>query len=123
MVIGDKDLVRLLLPSYIPSLRKRLTTLHASRLNPRIPFISLIFPIPSLSAADPGQGLDQLNLHDILRLFVPQLPLEAEPERGTVWNIQRHVIELIGQHGLRMIAIGHRHALVVSDPSSSTSAQ
>lgn len=53
-------------------------------LDSRVPFVPLILPIAPLPATDTVKRLDQFDLHHILRLFVPELTLEAEPKRGTV---------------------------------------
>lgn len=72
----------------VGSMRERCWLLASlSCLDSGIPLIPLILPISPLPTSDAGQRLHQFDLHDILRLFVSQLPFKAEPERGAMWNI------------------------------------
>ena len=53
-------------------------TYGARSLNACIPFISLIFPVATTSHTDSFQGIDQFNLHDVLGVFIAELPFNSE---------------------------------------------
>ena len=56
--------------------------------DPGEPLIPLVLPVTALPAGDPGEAIDQLDLHHVLRVLVAQLPLDAQPDRriAVTWD-------------------------------------
>src|SRR3546814_3534103 len=71
--------------------------------NARIPVITgPVLPIAALAAAYALQACDRLDLHQIFRLLVAQLPFHPQPERRAVRHAQGFVVQRAGQDGLRV---------------------
>src|SRR3954447_9050156 len=101
-------------PTRSPQPDARRTTpspLHLSS-NPRIPLvISIILPIATFAAVDPGEVFDRLDALDELGIFVPELALDAEPERGSVGHWKQVAVHSPGEDGLRVESVHQVDAL------------
>jgi hypothetical protein len=74
-------------------------------LDARIAFIALIFPVLTIATANTFEVGDELNSHDVLSHLVPQLALNADPDRRAVLDGKRFAVQLIGQNRLRMMCL------------------
>lgn len=84
-------------------------------LYPGIPFIAgHILPEAALAAAHAAQIRDDFDMVDIFGVLVAQMPLDPQPQRGTVTHTQWLVVEREGQDGLGMQRVDHVDALIIS---------
>ncbi len=68
--------------------------------SPRVPSVTLVFPIAALALADPRKAVDRLDAHDELGVLVAELPFDAQTNRRAMADFQRLVVERVGQDGL-----------------------
>src|SRR5438876_10035609 len=78
-----------------------------------VPLVALILPVTTLPACDLVEALHELDAHDVLRVLVTELALDAQAYGCAVRDRQRLVVELVGEEGLRMEGIVHVDALAV----------
>src|SRR5439155_11210201 len=62
--------------------RRRKLTVWLS--DARVPLVALILPIATVAAGDVREAIDELDFHHVLRVLVPQLPLDPQPNRRPV---------------------------------------
>src|SRR5205807_9266514 len=87
-------------------------------LDPRVPLVAAILPVPPLPATDGREGLHQLDAHDVLGHLVAELALDAQTERRAVLDRQRAVVDLVREDGLGMERVVEVDALVVPVPGA-----
>src|SRR5690606_41555763 len=69
---------------------------------------------PTRRSSDLAQIRDDFDMVDIFGVLVAQMPLDPQPQRGTVTHTQWLVVEREGQDGLGMQRVDHVDALIIS---------
>src|SRR5699024_10157010 len=79
-----------------------------------VPLVAAVGPEAAVAAAKPGERVDRVDLHDVLRLLVAKLTLDAETDRRAVRDGQGFAIQLVGEDRLRVEGILEAVALVIA---------
>src|SRR5271166_1919869 len=81
---------------------------------PGVPFVAAVFPEATLAVPDQVESVGDFDSHQILGVFVSELPLDPQAQRSTVFDRQRLAIECIGQYRLRMKRIDQIDGFVIA---------
>src|SRR5438309_1256424 len=87
-------------------------------LDPRVPLVAAILPVPPLPATDGREGLHQLDPHDVFGHLVAELALDAQPERRAVLDRERAIVDLVREDRLGVKRVVEVDALVVPIPGA-----
>src|ERR1700730_321128 len=83
------------------------------RSDSRTPLVIAILPKPALGVPEPVEPVGHLDAHHIFGVLVAELPFDPQPQRGTVTDGERDVIESLGKNGLRMESVDQIDAFVL----------
>src|SRR5438309_5054346 len=81
--------------------------------NSRVPFVALVFPIPSFAAGDGLEALDELDPHDVFSVLVAELSLDPQTDRRAVRHREGFIVQLVGEDGLGMIGVIKVNAFII----------
>src|SRR5688500_2549567 len=83
-----------------PAAWKECDSASETPLNPAIPVIASIFPIPAPALAKRLEAINQFDGVKIFGLFVAQRPLDAQANGRTIGNWQWLIVQPIAENGL-----------------------
>src|SRR2546422_56585 len=81
--------------------------------NSRVPFVALVFPIPSFAAGDGLEALDEPDPHDVFSVLVAELSLDPQTDRRAVRHRKGFIVQLVGEDGLGMIGVIKVNAFII----------